>query len=85
VLEAMAAGVPSACSRVEPLDSIAGAAALKFDPGEPGEIAACLERLVEDAALRANLAAAGPARAATFTWRATAAATLDALVAAGRR
>ena len=85
VLEAMAAGVPSACSRVEPLDSIAGAAALKFDPGEPGEIAACLERLVEDAALRATLAAAGPARAATFTWRATAAATLDVLVAAGRR
>ena len=84
VLEALAAGVPSACSRVEPLDSLAGDAALKFDPDRPAEIAECMERLVTDAGLRKRLAALGPARAAQFTWRATAEATLAALMEAGK-
>jgi glycosyltransferase involved in cell wall biosynthesis len=84
VLEALAAGVPSACSRIEPLDSNAGDAALKFDPGDPQEIAACIERLVAGEEFRAKLAAAGPARASEFTWQATAAATLGALMVAGR-
>jgi glycosyltransferase involved in cell wall biosynthesis len=84
VLEALAAGVPSACSRIEPLDSNAGEAALKFDPDSPREIATCMERLVSDAVLRAKLAAAGPVRAAGFTWNATARATLDAILAARR-
>lgn len=84
VLEALAAGVPSACSRVEPLDSLAGEAALKFDPDRPAEIAECMERLVSDSALRQRLASAGPARAAHFTWRATAEATLAALTEAGK-
>ena len=82
VLEALAAGVPSACSRVEPLDSMAGDAALKFDPGDDAEMAACIERLVSDRELRERLASAGPARAAEFTWRATAERTLAALVEA---
>jgi len=84
VLEALAAAVPSACSRVEPLDSIAGEAALKFDPSDVAEIAACMEQLVTDGALRDRLALAGPARAAEFTWRATAAATLAAILDASR-
>jgi glycosyltransferase involved in cell wall biosynthesis len=84
VLEALAAGVPSACSRIEPLDSNAGEAALKFDPDDPCEIAACIERLVSDEALRTRLAAAGPTRAAEFTWHRTARATLDAILAARR-
>jgi len=84
VLEALAAGVPSACSRVEPLDSIAGDAALKFDPGNAGEMAECIERLVSEPDLRERLAAAGPARAAEFTWQATAERTLAALLEAHR-
>jgi glycosyltransferase involved in cell wall biosynthesis len=82
VLEALAAGVPSACSRVEPLDSNAADAALKFDPNDPQEIAAAIERLVSDASLRATLSAAGPVRASAFTWQATAEATLTALLKA---
>jgi glycosyltransferase involved in cell wall biosynthesis len=82
VLEGLAAGVPSACSRIEPLNSIAGAAALKFDPENPVEMAACMERLVIDEALRAQLAQAGPVRAAEFTWKLCAERTLAALVAA---
>jgi glycosyltransferase involved in cell wall biosynthesis len=80
VLEALAAGVPSACSRVEPIDSLAGDAALKFDPDDSKAIAACIEQLVRDRALRERLALAGPKRAAGFTWRATAEQTLAAII-----
>ena len=79
VLEAMAAGVPTACSSIEPLAGIAADGALLFDPNDSTAIAAAMERVVSDADLRAHLAAAGPRRAAQFTWRATAERTLDAL------
>jgi glycosyltransferase involved in cell wall biosynthesis len=79
VLEAMATGVPTACSSIEPLASIAGDAALQFDPANPRAIAACVERIVSDEALRARLAEAGPKRAAQFPWRETARLTLEAL------
>jgi glycosyltransferase involved in cell wall biosynthesis len=85
VLEALAAGVPSACSNIEPLNGLAGEAALKFDPDHPAAIAACMERLAGEADLRAELAIAGPRWAAQFTWRATAERTLAALVEAGGR
>lgn len=79
VLEALAAGVPTACSRIEPLDSIAGSAALKFDPRDPDAIAQAIDRLVTDEELRQRLAAAGPLRAAQFSWRTAAEAILDVL------
>jgi glycosyltransferase involved in cell wall biosynthesis len=72
VLEALAAAVPTACSAIEPLNQIAGYAALKFDPRDPAAIAAAMRRLVEDAPLRDALAAAGPSQAAKFDWRTTA-------------
>jgi glycosyltransferase involved in cell wall biosynthesis len=83
VLEALAAGVPTGCSQVEPMNSIAGGAALKFDPRDPSAIAAAMERLVTDDKLRASLAAAGPVRAAQFSWRTTAEGVLEALLSAG--
>ena len=79
VLEALAAGVPTACSDIEPLSGIVAAAAQKFNPADPHAIAQAMERLATDATLRRHLAAEGPARAAQFSWRATAKATLDAL------
>jgi len=81
VLEALAAGVPTACSAIEPLNGLAGEAALKFDPQDAGAIAGAMQRLVEDDVLRATLAAAGPRRAAEFDWRTTARFTLEALTA----
>jgi glycosyltransferase involved in cell wall biosynthesis len=69
VLEALAAGVPSACSDIEPLASIAGDAAVKFDPSNVEAIAGTMRRVVDDDALRARLAEAGPRRAAEFGWR----------------
>jgi glycosyltransferase involved in cell wall biosynthesis len=79
ILEALAAGVPTACSDIEPMDSIAADAALKFDPRDPSAIADAMHRLVTDSTLRDRLAAAGPLRAAQFSWDATARGVLDAL------
>ncbi len=64
------------------MDSIAGDAALKFDPKEPSAIAAAMHRLVADEELRRRLAAAGPRRAAEFSWRTTAHGILEALQSA---
>jgi alpha-1,3-rhamnosyl/mannosyltransferase len=78
VLEAMAHGVPVACSDRGSLREVASSAALLFDPTRPSEIAGAVERLIGDEAEAARLRAAGGYRAAQFTWRATAAATLRA-------
>jgi glycosyltransferase involved in cell wall biosynthesis len=76
VLEAMAAGVPVACSDRASLPEVAGDAALMFDPGDPATIAAAIERLLFDRAEAERLRAAGLARAASFTWVRTADLTL---------
>jgi glycosyltransferase involved in cell wall biosynthesis len=76
VLEAMARGVPVACSDRASLPEVAGEAALLFDPGDPAAIAAAIERLVGDRAEADRLRAAGRARAAMFTWARTAQHTL---------
>jgi len=72
VLEAMARGVPVACSDRASLPEVAGDAALLFDPADSDSIRAALERLLTDRAEAARLADAGRARAAQFTWRRTA-------------
>jgi glycosyltransferase involved in cell wall biosynthesis len=72
VLEAMARGVPVACSDRSSLPEVAGDAALLFDPEDVGAIARALGRLLADAPLRARLAEAGVARATSFTWARTA-------------
>ena len=60
VLEAMAAGIPVACSDIPPLREVAGDAALFFDPLDEDAISSALDRIVTDAPLRAQLAQAGP-------------------------
>jgi glycosyltransferase involved in cell wall biosynthesis len=84
LVEAMAAGIPTACSAIEPLSGIAGAAALQFNPRDPAEMAAAMLRLATDEELRARLAEAGPVRAGQFSWRKTAEETLRALVDAAQ-
>jgi glycosyltransferase involved in cell wall biosynthesis len=76
VLEAMARGVPVACSDRPPMNEVAGDAALRFDPESPRTIADAIARLLTDAPLRERLRAAGPANAARFTWTATARGTI---------
>jgi glycosyltransferase involved in cell wall biosynthesis len=84
LLEALAAGIPTGCSAIEPLLSISGGAALHFDPASTASIHQALERLTSDEALRARLAAAGPLRSAQFSWKQTAAQTLEVLTRAAR-
>src|SRR5262249_39173143 len=68
VLEAMARGVPVACSDATSLPEVAGDAALLFDPHDPQAIADALRRIPGEAA---RLRAAGLARVAEFTWERT--------------
>lgn len=84
VVEALAAGIPTACSRIEPLSSTASDAALQFDPNEDSALIEAMNRIVNDDHLRAKLSAAGPQRAALFSWRTTARLTLDALLEAAQ-
>jgi glycosyltransferase involved in cell wall biosynthesis len=72
VLEAMARGVPGACSDRASMPEVAGDAALLFDPADAAAIAAAIERLLADAPLRGRLRDDGLARAATFSWERTA-------------
>jgi glycosyltransferase involved in cell wall biosynthesis len=76
VLEAMARGVPVACSHRGSLGEVAGDAALLFDPESEASIAETVERLLGDPALAEGLRARGRAQAARFTWDAAAAGTV---------
>jgi len=79
VVEAMAAGVPVACSDIEPIAGIAGGAALRFDPRDPTAMLNALRRITTDEELRRRLSEEGPRRASQFSWRKTAEITLEGL------
>jgi glycosyltransferase involved in cell wall biosynthesis len=76
VLEAMARGVPIACSDATSLPEVAGDAAELFDPLDVDAIASALRRLLDDRERAASLVARGHARAASFTWERCAAGVL---------
>jgi glycosyltransferase involved in cell wall biosynthesis len=77
VLEAMARGVPVACSKASSLPEVAGDAALMFDPNDESAIAAALECLLTDAVEAERLRERGLKRTQLFTWERTARATLE--------
>jgi glycosyltransferase involved in cell wall biosynthesis len=68
ILEAMARGVPVACSDASAVPEVAGDAALYFAPDRPDEIAQAIDRLLGDAKLAAELAGRGRERQRMFTW-----------------
>lgn len=76
VLEAMARGLPVACSGQGALAEVAGEAALTFDPRSVEEIARAIRRLLDDPDTRGRLRESGLRRAQHYTWTATAAGTL---------
>jgi alpha-1,3-rhamnosyl/mannosyltransferase len=85
LLEAMARGVPSIAARSSSLPEIGGDAAVFFEPRDVAGLASQLTRVLDDAALRADLAARGRAQAARFRWDVAAARTLDVLRRAAER
>jgi glycosyltransferase involved in cell wall biosynthesis len=68
-VEAMACGCPVAAARAGSLPEVVGDAAILFDPREPESIAAGISEALDRAD---ELAPLGLARAAVFTWEATA-------------
>lgn len=68
-LEAMACGCPVATSTAGSLVEVCGDAAVQFDPSDVTAIATGILEALDRAD---ELAARGPARAAAFTWKATA-------------
>jgi glycosyltransferase involved in cell wall biosynthesis len=76
VLEAMARGVPVACSGIPALREVGGDAALYFDPRRPGEVAQRVTQILDDAPLAERIRGLGRSRAQQFSWDAAARETL---------
>ncbi len=72
ILEAMACGLPVLTSDRGAMAEVAGVDALLVDPLDVDGLARAMQRLAADGPFRARLAAAGPARAAMWTWARTA-------------
>ncbi len=72
LLEAMACGVPCVTSDDPALVEVAAGAALHAPRGDVSALAGQLEKALTSAQTRGDLARRGPARAAGFTWEASA-------------
>lgn len=79
VLEAMATGVPVACSNEGALPEIAGNNAIFFDSDNIEDMAQAIERLALDSALRAKLKTNGIEWTKKFDWEKTAQKTIGVL------
>ena len=82
LLEAMAVGVPIACSQEAAMPEVLGEAGVKFDPWDHQDMANQIEKLLLDGALSARLGKLARQRARAFEWSGTAARTYAILRAA---
>ncbi len=83
LIEALAAGVPIACSNVGVMPEIAGDAAIYFDPTDPEDVARALDRLADDGPARTELRARARSQAERFpTWDEVGSLVLDSLMRA---
>ena len=69
LLEAMASGLPIACSNRGPMPEVLSESGLYFDPEKPSEVACTIRALLDSPALRAEKAASAFRRATSFTWQ----------------
>ncbi|HAH62066.1 MAG TPA: glycosyltransferase family 1 protein [Treponema sp.] len=79
VLEAMATGIPVACSKAGALPEMGGPAAVYFDSNNIEEIAAAMEKIVTDSALREKMIADGIEWTKRFSWVNTVSMTIDVM------
>lgn len=77
LIEAMAAGLPIACSKRGPMPEVLGDAGAYFDPESPVSIAQAIAQLGDVADLRAELAQRAWQRAQAYSWERCAQDTLD--------
>lgn len=76
VLEAMVSAVPVVVSKNTGALEVAGDAAVTFDPYDPADMAAALERILTDYSLRQDVIDKGLKMASAFSWKKTAEETL---------
>jgi len=69
LLEAMASGLPIACSNRGPMPEVLGNAGVYFDPEYPDQIADALTMLLKDHGLRARLAQEAYDRTGEYSWK----------------
>jgi glycosyltransferase involved in cell wall biosynthesis len=72
LLEAMAYGMPIACSNYGPMPEILGEAGAFFAPLNPDSIADALVNLLLDLDLRNKISAAARERSRIYSWQASA-------------
>ncbi len=77
ILEAMACGVPVACSNVSSMPEVAGNAAVQFDPTREDAIGESLRRLLTKNSHRERFAEEGPRHASGFNWETSARRTVE--------
>lgn len=68
LVEAMAVGLPIACSNRGPMPEVMADGGVFFDPEDPESIAEAIEKLVVDPALRTRCAARAKALADQYSW-----------------
>ncbi|WP_294427689.1 glycosyltransferase family 1 protein [uncultured Treponema sp.] len=85
VLEAMATGVPVACSKAGSLQEIAGEKAILFDSTNLEEIASAIEKISTDTKLRKKMIKEGIDWSKKFSWEATALETLEVLKSVAKK
>ncbi|NMG48120.1 glycosyltransferase [Azoarcus communis] len=78
VLEAMASGVPVVCSNTSSLPEVAGGCALMCEPEDDLALSALLEKALSDDCWREQFILKGMTHAATFSWKRTVDATVEA-------
>ncbi len=84
ILEAMSCGIPVVASTAAALVEVGGEAAVYAPPRDVEALSRQIERALEDEPLRAALSAAGPARAAGFSWDAAVEKTAAVIAEAAR-
>ena len=85
LVEAMASGAPVACSNAAAIPEVAGDGAIFFEPGDAGDMADAIRRLLDDGAFSREMSEKALARARMFSWRRTATETIAFLKSAAER
>jgi glycosyltransferase involved in cell wall biosynthesis len=85
LLEAMACGVPVACSNTSSFPEVVGQSGIMFDPYDVNSMTATIHRALVDEELRRSLSQQGLQRAKAFSWEHCAQKTLEVLEEVGRK
>ena len=81
LIEAMAAGLPIACSNRGPMPEVLGTAGVYFDPVRPHEIASAMRKLIDTLDLRVSMAKQAYELSLAYSWRRCAKETFEFIAA----